>query len=128
MGSKYSINGAPICWPCLYYQGKDIVFRFIIEYSSLKGFWPLLGNIIIIIGLFLYEDFWKIMIFWLVLKLEISYRVINIIIPSVGPGILFFNIFQIGFFFFFFLDFWIFEFLGGSYRLSISISKNVLVR
>jgi hypothetical protein len=23
---------------------KDIVFRFIIEYSSLKGFWPLLGN------------------------------------------------------------------------------------
>jgi hypothetical protein len=26
------------------YQGKDIVFRFIIEYSSLKGFWPILGN------------------------------------------------------------------------------------
>jgi hypothetical protein len=25
------------------YQGKDIVFRFIIEYSSLNGFW-LLGN------------------------------------------------------------------------------------
>jgi hypothetical protein len=22
------------------YQGKDIVFRFIIEYSSLRGFWP----------------------------------------------------------------------------------------
>jgi hypothetical protein len=29
----------------LAYQGKDIiVFRFIIEYSSLKGFWPPLGN------------------------------------------------------------------------------------
>jgi hypothetical protein len=23
-----------------YYQGKDIVFRFIIEYSSLRGFGP----------------------------------------------------------------------------------------
>jgi hypothetical protein len=28
-----------------YQEGKDIVvFRFIIEYSSLKGFWPILGN------------------------------------------------------------------------------------
>jgi hypothetical protein len=39
--------------------GKDIVFRFIIEYSSLKGFWPLLGNnnkkFIFILG-FLKED------------------------------------------------------------------------
>jgi len=27
------------------YQGKkDIVFRFILEYSSLKGFWPLNNN------------------------------------------------------------------------------------
>jgi hypothetical protein len=25
-------------------QGKDIVFRFIIEYSSFKGFWPLGNN------------------------------------------------------------------------------------
>ncbi len=49
--------------------GKDIVFRFKIEYSSLRDFGPK------VIGLFLYEDFWK-MIFWLVLKLEISYRVI----------------------------------------------------
>jgi hypothetical protein len=49
--------------------GKDIVFRFIIEYSSLRDFDPK------VIGLFLYEDFWK-MIFWLVLKLEITYRVI----------------------------------------------------
>ncbi len=47
----------------LAYHGKDIVFRFIIEYSSM------------VIGLFLYEEFWR-MIFWLVLKLEISYRVI----------------------------------------------------
>jgi hypothetical protein len=35
--------------------GKDIVvFRFIIEYSSLMDFGP---YVIIIIGLFLYEDF-----------------------------------------------------------------------
>ncbi len=57
-----------------YYQGKkeDIVFRFIIieEYSSLRdGFWSLSNR-----SLFLYEDFWKMMIFWLVLKLEISYH------------------------------------------------------
>ncbi len=55
----------------LAYQGKDSVFRFTIEYSSLRDFGPY------IIGLFWYEDFWK-MIFWLVLKLEISYRVIII--------------------------------------------------
>jgi hypothetical protein len=48
-----------------YYQGKDIVFRFVIEYSSLKDFDPY------VVDLFLYEDFWN-MIFWLVLKLEIS--------------------------------------------------------
>jgi hypothetical protein len=53
----------------LTYQGKDIVFRLIIEYSSLRDF----GPYVIIIGLFLYEDFLK-MIFWL--KLEISYRII----------------------------------------------------
>jgi hypothetical protein len=35
----------------LAYQGKDIVFRFIIEYSSLRDFGPY------VIGLFLYEDF-----------------------------------------------------------------------
>ncbi len=33
------------------YQGKDIVFKFIIEYSSLRDFGPQ------VIGLFLYEDF-----------------------------------------------------------------------
>jgi len=27
-----------------YHQGKDIVFRFIIEYESLKEFWPLGNN------------------------------------------------------------------------------------
>jgi hypothetical protein len=43
----------------LAYQGKDTVFRFIIEYSSLRDFGPY-----IIIGLFLYEDFSK-MIFCL---------------------------------------------------------------
>jgi hypothetical protein len=35
----------------LAYQDKDIVFRFIIEYSSLRAFGPS------IIDLFLYEDF-----------------------------------------------------------------------
>jgi hypothetical protein len=35
----------------LAYQGKDIVFRFIIEYSSLMDFGPQ------VIGLVLYEDF-----------------------------------------------------------------------
>jgi hypothetical protein len=50
------------------YQGKDIVFRFVIEYSSLKDFG------LQVIGLFLDEDFSKMI--WLVLKLEISYRVI----------------------------------------------------
>jgi len=33
------------------YQGKDIVLRFIIEYSSLRDFGPY------IIGLVLYKDF-----------------------------------------------------------------------
>jgi hypothetical protein len=39
------------------------VFRFLIEYSSLRDFGPYT------IGLFLYKDFWK--IFWLVLKLRL---------------------------------------------------------
>jgi len=37
----------------LAYQGKDILFRFILEYGSLMDFGPL----VIIIGLFLYEEF-----------------------------------------------------------------------
>jgi hypothetical protein len=52
----------------LAFVGKDIVFRFIIEYSNLRIFSPY------VVGLFLYEHFWK-MIFGLVLKLEIIYRV-----------------------------------------------------
>jgi len=48
--------------------GKDIVLGFIIEYSSLRDFGPQ------VVGLFLYEDFWK-MTFWLLVELEISYRV-----------------------------------------------------
>ncbi len=39
----------------LAYQGKDIVFRFIIKYISLKGFW-LLCNRSIFIGGFLKDD------------------------------------------------------------------------
>jgi hypothetical protein len=54
----------------LAYQGKDILFRLIREYSGLKDFGPW-----VIIGLFLCENFFK-MIFWLVLKLEIRYRVL----------------------------------------------------
>ncbi len=50
----------------LAYQGKDIVFRFTIEYNSLMDFGPR------VVGIFLYEDLLKI-IFWLVLKLETSY-------------------------------------------------------
>ncbi len=38
----------------LAFQGKDIVFRFIIEYSSLRDFYRPLGNNK---SLFLYEDF-----------------------------------------------------------------------
>jgi hypothetical protein len=49
------------------YQGNDIVFRFIIEYRSFRDFIPY----VIIIGLFLYEDFLKIshrvMISWRIL-------------------------------------------------------------
>jgi predicted LPLAT superfamily acyltransferase len=41
-----------------YQEGKDIVFRFIIEYSSsLRDF-----GAYVIIGLFSYEDFWKLII------------------------------------------------------------------
>jgi hypothetical protein len=36
----------------LAYQGKDIVFRFIIVYSKLN-----IGPLVIIIGLFVHEDF-----------------------------------------------------------------------
>ncbi len=39
------------CCVGLAYKGKDIVFRFIIKYSSLRDFGPQ------VIGLFLYEDF-----------------------------------------------------------------------
>jgi hypothetical protein len=49
------------------------VFRFIIEYSSLRDFYRPLDNNNR--SIFLYEDFGK-MIFWFVLKLEISYGVI----------------------------------------------------
>jgi len=50
------------------------VLRFIIEYSSLRDFGPLGNNIIL--GLYFYMRIFKKMIFWLVLKLEITYRVI----------------------------------------------------
>jgi hypothetical protein len=56
------------------------VLRFLIEYSSLRDFGPY------VIVLFLYKDFWK-MILQLVLKLEISYRVIiswRILVSSRG--------------------------------------------
>ncbi len=67
MFKQFSLNR--ISFIGIAYQGKDIVFRFIKEYSSLSNFGCY------VIGLFLYEDVWK-MVFWLVLKVEISYWVI----------------------------------------------------
>ncbi len=63
-------------------QGKkDIaVLRFIIEYISFRDF----GPNVIIVGLFLYEDLLKDDIFWLVLKLEISYQSYNILKGGFG--------------------------------------------
>jgi hypothetical protein len=46
-----SSGGGGFFFVGLAYQGKDIVFRFIIEYSSLRYVGPL------VIGLFLHEDF-----------------------------------------------------------------------
>jgi hypothetical protein len=46
-----------IVFGLVYYQeGKDIVFRFIIEYSSLRGFWSLGNNRSILIWGFLKDD------------------------------------------------------------------------
>jgi len=62
----------------LAYQGKDIVFRFIIEYSSLRDFGPLGNNRSIFIWGFLKDEI------LLVLKFEISYRVMmswRILVP-----------------------------------------------
>jgi hypothetical protein len=49
LGTLVSICRTLYCFCLLAYQGKDIVFRFIIvrfiiEYSSLRGFWPLGNN------------------------------------------------------------------------------------
>jgi len=49
-----------------------------LEYGTLRDFGPQ-----VIIGLFFYEDFGK-MIFWLVLKLEISYHRVIIILKDFG--------------------------------------------
>jgi len=68
---KKELNASLIYLVAFHLLALDIVFRFIIEYSYLRDFDTY------IIGLFLYEDFWR-MILWLVLKLEINYRVINI--------------------------------------------------
>jgi hypothetical protein len=52
LGSQFATLGANVsAFIDLAYQGKDIVFRFIIEYSSLMDF----GTYVI--DLFLYEDF-----------------------------------------------------------------------
>ncbi len=65
----FSVQGFFSYRPCLPRQGRILCFRFITEYSSSMDFGPY-----VIVALFLNEDFWK-MIFWLVLKLEISSRV-----------------------------------------------------
>jgi hypothetical protein len=63
-----NFNGSFAHWPCFVlkhfcpnllfvaYQGKDIVFRFIIEYSSLRDFGPLGDNRFIFIRGFLQDD------------------------------------------------------------------------
>jgi hypothetical protein len=69
-----------LCLLALPTKARIWCLRFIIEYSSLRDFGPYL------IGLFLYEYFWK-MIFWRMLKPEISYRVIiswRILVPLRG--------------------------------------------
>jgi hypothetical protein len=43
-GSPFSNHPMVGCFIGLAYQGKDIVFRFIIEYSSLRDFYKPLGN------------------------------------------------------------------------------------
>ncbi len=77
-----------LCNVCSFLQSKAVLFfsffflfffpllfrsfsfvRFIIEYSSLRDFCPLVN---LIIGLFLYEDFWN-MIFWLVLLKDFGF-------------------------------------------------------
>jgi hypothetical protein len=50
------------------------VFRFIIEYSSLRDLGPY--QVTNTRSIFLYEDFGK-MIFWLGFKLEISYNILK---------------------------------------------------
>jgi len=66
---------------CLPSKAKDIVLRFIIEYSSLRDFYRPLGNNnnnnnrFIFFNMMIFER-WA---FWLVLKLEISYNRVIII-------------------------------------------------
>jgi hypothetical protein len=60
--------------PTTNYQGKDVVFRFIIEYSSLRDFYRPLGNNNNNNNnrsIYFYMRIFEKMIFWLVLKLEI---------------------------------------------------------
>jgi hypothetical protein len=49
-----------------------LVFRFIIEYSRLRDFYRPLGNSMVYFYMRIFES----LIFWLVLKLEISYKVL----------------------------------------------------
>jgi hypothetical protein len=55
-----------VCVPL--FLGKDIVFRFIIECSSLRDFGPQVPN-----GSLFIWGFFERLYFWLMLKLEISY-------------------------------------------------------
>jgi len=66
-------HNSQLCWPCkvgFAYQGKDIMFRFIIEYNILTNLNPWVNFRSIFIWRFLKDDF------WLVLKLEISSKVL----------------------------------------------------
>jgi hypothetical protein len=75
---QYCIVCNTVVLLALPYQGKDIVFRFIIEYSSLRDFYGPLGNNnntrSIFIGGFLKDDVFD----KNVLKLEISCYIILI--------------------------------------------------
>ncbi len=60
----------------LAYEGKDIVFRFIIEYSSLNGFWPLGHNRSIFLWGFLKDGllaWWNIWVSIILLSFALRY-------------------------------------------------------
>jgi hypothetical protein len=80
--SRFFVSSNLLVLP--YHKARLFVFRFIIEYSSLRDFYRPLH----IRSISLYEEIWKMVCFGLVLKLEISYRescirvICKVIMPS----------------------------------------------